>query len=103
MFGNYEKDQWIKLLRWYGHIGCTTGDMLAKIYNSTVECRRKKGRIKKRWTDAVSEIFKDKGASDGDAIGMIANHVHQRCFVHEDGRRNGDNELTSCITLNTTK
>lgn len=66
---NYKRCKVETLSGWYGHVK----QVVNKIYSSTVDCTRKRGRPWVRWIGVVRTLIRDKNISVEDAIGMIKN------------------------------
>lgn len=82
-----------RFLRWYCHVGCTADDMLMKIYDWTDEVTRRR-RLQKRWTEAVSELFRTKCITDKDAEEAFLSLCNEVILLCKSEGVTGNNSLT---------
>lgn len=93
----YSDSEWVK--KWYGHEGHMVDDKLIKMRYGDIVKGTRWGRLWRRRTDAVSEVFRARGISDVDVRRMIFDHVQWSHFVCKGDIKNGNVHLIWGINL----
>lgn len=71
-------------LRWYGHVKrMDEGRLVKRIYDSMCVGERRVGRPRKRWSDNVRGVLREKGVDEGQMEGMVYDRNVWRGFVRE--------------------